>query len=74
MKNFIVFGLRSNPLGFNGLVPTMPSTLISQQENLVHAAVLGDNYPSKWKKAMESIRGTCISANALLCSFSFKLC
>ncbi|HER5565807.1 TPA: SH3 domain-containing protein [Streptococcus pyogenes] len=37
-------------LGFNGLVPTMPSTLISQQENLVHAAVLGDNYPSKWKK------------------------
>ncbi len=53
-------------LGFNGLVPNMPSTLISQRENLVHAAVLGDNYPSKWKKAMESIRGTCISANALL--------
>lgn len=37
-------------LSVNGAVSSVASTLNAEHTGVVHAAVLGDNYPSKWKK------------------------
>lgn len=51
-------------LSVNGAVSSVASTLNAEHTGVVHAAVLGDNYPSKWKKGSGIDYGICMFVSA----------